>query len=455
MNAIGMLFQSVQSPKTLHGDSKGKTTGENTVLFQSLLGDVQTKGEKATGNRLQVNDHGMKNTDNLLTDLREFLSSMVNGSDELESYLNKLTDEANPESNVANIDNMLAELQSLKNMTTGSEELEKMLRNYLLTETKTNSTIDNFVSKQVIPSLGQGYVDEANMTQIQKQFTDIFAKVEAILTQMSNQKDITKAAPKILELLQQWTALEKRMAGSHVLDAVNGSLKNEASKEQTVWNNLLQAFQKRNQLAQKQQYNSDAKVTNVDVAKWISKALDNHGQIDRVIGHQTITTSTQPISRLEQYVIHLNQTQSSHTNNQQVIEQFEKIMKSSRFLSMPNGTNQLNITLRPDNLGEMMVRFTQINGEMAVKIMVTSQAAKEMLESNMHQLRNMFSPHQVVVEKQEATVQQGQDVQKGKSDEQLADHEQNQSEHSDKDDKQQSGNNFETKFQDLLMNEKV
>ena len=41
---------------------------------------------------------------------------------------------------------------------------------------------------------------------------------------------------------------------------------------------------------------------------------------------------------------------------------------------------------------------------MTVKITVMSQVAKEMVDKNLHQLRHLFSPHQVVVERQmEAT----------------------------------------------------
>ncbi|WP_337020412.1 flagellar hook-length control protein FliK, partial [Oceanobacillus massiliensis] len=114
-----------------------------------------------------------------------------------------------------------------------------------------------------------------------------------------------------------------------------------------------------------------------------------------------------PTSKLEQYAIYINQSQTNpnQSPDRQLIEQFQKIMNTSKFSAMPNGTNLLSIALRPNNLGEMMVRFTQINGEMTVRILVSSSAAKEMLESNVHQLKNMFSPHQVVVEKQDLTIQ--------------------------------------------------
>src|SRR5699024_10698520 len=71
-------------------------------------------------------------------------------------------------------------------------------------------------------------------------------------------------------------------------------------------------------------------------------------------------------------------------------------------LAQPAGQSALSITLNPSNIGEMLVRMTEVDGEMMVKIVVTTSRAKEMLESNMHQLRHMFSPHQVQIERQEA-----------------------------------------------------
>nr|WP_281349716.1 flagellar hook-length control protein FliK [Ornithinibacillus caprae] len=125
---------------------------------------------------------------------------------------------------------------------------------------------------------------------------------------------------------------------------------------------------------------------------------------------------------------------------------------------MPNGTNQLSITLRPDNLGEMMVKLTQVNGEMTVKILVSSQAAKEMLESNINQLKTMFSPHQVQIERQDVNAQQqGQNMQKDQDGQAYKEQNENQSKQSSSDQNNQQGNesDFEATFQELMLNEKV
>ncbi|PKR78623.1 hypothetical protein CEY16_02380 [Halalkalibacillus sediminis] len=110
-----------------------------------------------------------------------------------------------------------------------------------------------------------------------------------------------------------------------------------------------------------------------------------------------------PMSKSEQFTIHMTRAQgtqqTSQSNQQQMIEQLQKIVQSSKF-GRVGGAQQLTVHMKPENLGNMMLKFTQINGEMAVKITVMSQAAKEMLEGNLNQLRQMFSPNQVVIERQ-------------------------------------------------------
>nr|WP_285853531.1 flagellar hook-length control protein FliK [Oceanobacillus luteolus] len=133
------------------------------------------------------------------------------------------------------------------------------------------------------------------------------------------------------------------------------------------------------------------------------------------------------------------------------MEQFNRLIDVNKVaLQQPKG--QLAIMLRPANLGEMMVRFTQVNGEIIVKIMVTTKVAKEMLEGNMQQLRHMFAPHQVVVERQDNVTQQAQNQydEDNQHQEQSSSH-QSASEGEDKDEEQ----SFSQMFEELILNEKV
>ncbi len=287
-------------------------------------------------------------------------------------------------------------------------------------------------------------------------FMQLFAEVKEILGSLTTIQETSKVAPKVLQLLQKWTN-EVNKNGAHISKDQIPLLSKTNSKEAAIWQNFVQAFAKRNQLVQKQQYNSDAKVTVQDVAKWLSNTLEQQGMKDTVGG--LAYSSTVPSAKIEQHAIYINPTQqSSNSTGKQFMEQFQHIIKSSRFMAMPNGTNQLNISIRPQNLGEMIIRLTQVEGEMTVRILVSSQATKDMLESNMQQLRHMFSPQQVVVEKQDFQSQQpSQHMQKqpDTNSEQYSDQdqpkenlEQEQQEHPFNDD-------FDTQLKELLINEQA
>ncbi len=296
---------------------------------------------------------------------------------------------------------------------------------------------------------------------IEQQLAAIFKQAKEVLGHVTSGESISKTdASALLKLLEQWTSLAKKLPGDKAaLDTLVSGKGTSGTKEQAMWRELVQFYQKRNQFVTNQQYNTNAKVTSNDVAKLLQKVLNDQTQVDKAPSQsQHMTASSMPMSKVEQYVIYMNQNQGSQTVDQQLIEQFQKVMKTSKFFSMNNGTSQLSIALKPDNLGEMMVKLTQINGEMTVKIMVTSQAAKDMLESNMHQLKHMFSPQQVVIEKQDLSTNQAQNFQGEQENQSMNDQEQDQgqAQHSnDEDSSGQEQNDFETQFQEVLMNEKV
>jgi flagellar hook-length control protein FliK len=295
-----------------------------------------------------------------------------------------------------------------------------------------------------------------NATSLQQQLDAIFKQAKEIIGKIENGHNLPKAAVSLLKLLEQWTTLTKKLPDNQVLETLLPGKHSEETSEQAIWRELVKSFQKRNQFVANQQYKGDAKVTRHDVTKWLQHVLTDQTRADSVSPQQPPTAASMPMSKVEQYVVYINQSQGSQTVDQQLIEKFQQVMKSSKFLAPNNGTSQLSISLKPENLGEMMVKLTKINGEMMVKIMVASQAAKDMLESNMHQLKNMFSPHQVVIEKQEMNATQTQQFQGKQEDQSMDDSKQEQSHQRGEDETNQRANDdFQSQFHELLLNEKV
>lgn len=304
--------------------------------------------------------------------------------------------------------------------------------------------------EQLLEKLGHsGELDDWKPLDSQTQFAQLYAQAESLLASLSDGQDVFKVSPRILELLEKWTTLANTFN-----QQVNGPILHSEieSEEFNIWEKLIVAYQKRSELATNQRYYANAQVTSKDIAKWLQNGLNTDPALEATSSSQQVNVSSVPISRLEQHVIHINQTETSEPAAKQLIDQFQSAMRTSRFLSMNNGVNQLSIAIRPDNLGEMMVRLTEINGEMTLKIIVSSQSTRQMLESNLHQLKNMFSPHQVVIEEQEINLQETQSNNEEQAfDERDEDH----SEQSNQDNLKDIDEDIETSFHELLMNEKV
>ncbi|WP_096269886.1 flagellar hook-length control protein FliK [Paucisalibacillus globulus] len=411
MNAIGMFV-----PSPLVGDKNTSLkvkmqNGETSIPFSQVL---QQQG-------MGINEDLIANSGNL-NKLLELLSGISE-------------------------DTRLAEL------TSSEEMLEPNLEQMFADGVVVNPAI--LAELQSVQGIKQ--LDAESFGAIKQQLANIMSKFESLLSEINNQDDIRKVAPKILELLKQWTGLENKLI--HASEIQEG-VESTSLKVNQTWNEILLSYQNRSKLTSRQHYQSESEVTSKDVVKWMEHALQNQSRNDSTTSVQHINIQTNvPMPKLEQYVIYVNQNQNPGAVESQLIEQFQQVMKTSKFLSMPNGVNQLSIALRPDNLGEMMVRLTEINGEMTVKIVVTSQAAKEMLESNINQLRHMFSPQQVVIERQDLGAGQTQNQTKDSDEQSLHSQDQNQSQ-SQSDETNQQGNNsnesdFEAHLDELLQNVKV
>jgi flagellar hook-length control protein FliK len=115
-------------------------------------------------------------------------------------------------------------------------------------------------------------------------------------------------------------------------------------------------------------------------------------------------TPKMPISKAEQYVIHVNPSGNNTGADQQFMKQFQNIMKNSLF-EKQSGSQQLLIRLHPEHLGSLTVKLTQANGEMVARLFATSAAAKDLIEGNLHQLKSVLSSQNITLDKIEVNIQ--------------------------------------------------
>ncbi|MCF6137110.1 flagellar hook-length control protein FliK [Pseudalkalibacillus berkeleyi] len=119
---------------------------------------------------------------------------------------------------------------------------------------------------------------------------------------------------------------------------------------------------------------------------------------------QGVLTSTTPslMSKVEQLVIHAPQDGDSHAR---FTNEIAKVMNRGRLLTLPNGSTQISIKLFPENLGALDVQIVQRNGEIAAKIIASTAQAKELIETNLNQLRHVLQGQNVTVNQIEVSSQ--------------------------------------------------
>ncbi|MGP4040296.1 flagellar hook-length control protein FliK [Gracilibacillus sp. D59] len=303
-------------------------------------------------------------------------------------------------------------------------------------------------------SLGAGYQVQNNLTKeliLNEQAISLVEKTDKILQQLQNQPINNRDFKQILQLLKQWSQMNNQ-----TLNAAQNLLSETTNdKSSEIWSKLLSNFTNRQSM--QRHYGSIQKVTQQDVKRWIDNAMERLEHASKQESVQLVRNDTgnqQVQSKVQQYVIHLSQTNSEQQAVQkQLVDQFQQVMQKSNFMKLSNGANQLLIRLQPEHLGDVTVKLTQINGEMMVKMIASTQGAKELLEGSLNQLRHMFSPQQVVIEKQESYSQINQeemldDNLNSQDDEQQEQHNDHEEEDSHHDNQNQS-------FHDMLMDAKV
>ncbi|MEI3604599.1 flagellar hook-length control protein FliK [Pseudogracilibacillus sp. SE30717A] len=242
-----------------------------------------------------------------------------------------------------------------------------------------------------------------NSTPHFQQIKDIASEVSVFLKAVAESLSTptSKLVNRLLIIIEEWNSSK----GHLTEEEVESVLKNELTeKESAIWKHLLNTIEKRNFFAQQNIYTSDSSINKSMVSQWLQNAIERYSddveeQPEPII--PTRYSQAVPLTEVQQYTIHVQQLDRVERVSDDLLSKFQTIVRESQFMKSSNGRNQLTITLQPENLGNMTVRFVQVDGEMAVKIIVSSQVAREMLESNIHQLKHMFSPHQVVIERNE------------------------------------------------------
>ncbi|WP_181348753.1 flagellar hook-length control protein FliK [Thalassobacillus sp. CUG 92003] len=390
-----------------------------------------------------------------LKDLKDKLANgMINEATQLMKSINAIGNQVTEETSAMIAEGMGGLLQ-LARQTTGSPPGGESGKQSTLSDLM---PIKAHAGGQLAPEMSGKYAQVEAMTvqQANKQLQDLWQQFTSILNQTSssNGGELTKQSGlQLKQLFQQWTALAQKISPLSS-DLPSQVVDQGTAKQQKIWGELLGAFRNRHTLQTSQTYSQQASVSGKDVAKWLQQALTrNSGDETSSVKQQPsqVNWNTMSMSKVEQFVLHMNQNQDT-SMQKQLMQEFERILKMSKFQVNRSGDMELQMKLKPSNLGNMVVKMTQVNGEMAVKIMVSSQAAKDMMDGNLNQLRHMFSPQQVIIEKQEQLGNNQMFMENGEHDEHWQEDGQREQAFEDEEDEEADENAV---FHDILMNEKV
>ncbi|MFC3797805.1 flagellar hook-length control protein FliK [Cohnella sp. GCM10012308] len=93
---------------------------------------------------------------------------------------------------------------------------------------------------------------------------------------------------------------------------------------------------------------------------------------------------------------------------QQFAEQMDKFLVKQFTLSGGNGISEANINLHPEHLGEVQIRLTIQHGVLSAQFVAHNEAARELLDNQMAQLRGTLQNQGIQVDRVEVVQQQPQ-----------------------------------------------
>jgi flagellar hook-length control protein FliK len=105
-------------------------------------------------------------------------------------------------------------------------------------------------------------------------------------------------------------------------------------------------------------------------------------------------------------MISLSESAPKTMMSQQFVQQFMQIMQTSKFTRLGNGQSQLVVRLHPEHLGSLTIKLVQEKGELMAKIIASTTSAKELIESNIQQIRHVIPTQNIIIEKFDVFTQQ-------------------------------------------------
>lgn len=388
--------------------------------FKSVIKHVEDKGEQ------KVNHNNQAQVYSDSEQAVEIKNSESIGFTELVDEVDELSDLA---ISIEMLEGLIEELS----LPVAGEKLN----DEELTSTDGTSFLELVTNESIVND--EVKVDEQLHDEVLAQLQIVLQQLSLLMNKGESSEELHDITKEVHKLLQLWGRLSQQMQDK--LKEQELMLEN-VDEEHGVLRDLINLFEKRNAFAKHQMYQTNSSITQDDVQKWLQQSLEKYSFIDEERTYTSpMTNQALQMSSTQQYTLHVSESERIDAISRNLVSDLSNIVSRSNFLKQP-GLEELTLTLRPHSLGDVTIRLAQVNGEMTVRFLVTTQAARELFESNLHQLKPMFAPNNVVIERDS-----------GVSDEEFYQEEQEQLEEEQQKDQEQQGSHDETSQADVSFDE--
>ncbi|TYS63159.1 flagellar hook-length control protein FliK [Bacillus infantis] len=303
------------------------------------------------------------------------------------------------------------------------------------------------IPEETDPRIETAEAEKEETMQYMETIMNVLAQVTALAENKSPgalPKEFMDAAKivKLYDLLQKNAdfAGEQPLAkgARQLLEKLDAFIMSAASKEKLQY--LQKTFtQLSNDLNLGQQKSNEGKYQLPDGGKTISR-LD--------AGAPSFTLMPQ-MTKVEHLTL-MQPNQGKMVSTEQLIEQFESILAKSQ-LTKTGGVQRMFLRLNPENLGSLRIELIQKDSQLTARILTSTGAAKEMLDSQVNGLKQALHSQNIQVERIEISQQLSQQEKMPQRDAQQQQQGQNQPDRQ----KQQAGRDEESageSFEEILLN---
>ncbi|MCA1030074.1 flagellar hook-length control protein FliK [Bacillus timonensis] len=291
--------------------------------------------------------------------------------------------------------NQLIEQLSIKSEKTGQINMESLIVDKAINpETRTNSDLIN--AQAAIENIVNKLMRNLSNTDDKDVLVDRIVQTLRAIEKVSNSNhELQSIFSKLGSMVK--SEVDKMKLSTEVMKSIEKTMLHQTTSVSKM-NVFISAFSQQSFTTDQKasQFLKEEKI--VDILSKVTESLDfDSNELSKTITTESKQTTMHP---LQQFSIHLSQGLNEKEQvRQQFVNQFFSAMKEGKVTALRNGQTNMVIRLNPDNLGSIMVKLTHLNGELTASIVTSNSVAKELLDSGIHQLRQLLVSQNISIDK--------------------------------------------------------